>query len=282
MSNPARTYGMWRRGKQTRKWWGKLPTMQIRCPYGARTGSGGRPLLGQTPSMLVSLHPAMDVKPQWEARAYIAGVAPGPHAARLHELLLISTGRRGYPPSLPQAASPANLRRKCRHMKYQIKSRRLAIILFENDCSSLKICVEAAIERGANLRDAKGIVPERCTDLLILLDQPGKIHAYKLVNSKNEGPFNGGLKYEIGKSVSVKNADTDPDFQCAAGINVATLLWCLRNYSDGNKILIVEFTAKDIAVIPTATDGKFRLHRCKVTAEKDLSFLEAEKAKMAA
>ena len=39
---------------------------------------------------------------------------------------------------------------------------------------------------------------------------------------------------------------------------------------EGFRILIVEFTAKDIAAIPTGTDGKFRLHRCKVVAEKQV------------
>jgi len=33
----------------------------------------------------------------------------------------------------------------------------------------------------------------------------------------------------------------------------------------------VEFTAADIAAIPTATDGKFRLFRCRVVEELDLA-----------
>ena len=138
----------------------------------------------------------------------------------------------------------------------------------------------------ADLAGAKGISPERCTSLLMLLDQPGKIHAYKLVNAKGEGHQYGGLKYEIGKSVSVKDADCDPDTQCGAGVNVATLDWCLREWCEGYRVLIVEFTAKDIAAIPTATDGKFRLHRCKVIAEKQidpvaLGLVKPEKAEAA-
>jgi len=35
------------------------------------------------------------------------------------------------------------------------------------------------------------------------------------------------------------------------------------------KILICEFTQKDIAAIPYGTDGKFRVHRCKVIKEVD-------------
>ena len=125
---------------------------------------------------------------------------------------------------------------------------------------------------GADLSGADGITPELSTPLLMLLDQPGKIRAYKLVNEKNEGPINGGLKYPVGKTVKVGDADSNPLQQCAAGINVATLDWCLREWKPGYRILIVEFTAKDIACIPTATDGKFRLHRCDVIKEKKLNY----------
>ena len=125
---------------------------------------------------------------------------------------------------------------------------------------------------GAYLSGANGITPELSTPLLMLLDQPGKIRAYKLVNEKNEGPINGGLKYPVGKTVKVGDADSNPLQQCAAGINVATLDWCLREWKPGYRILIVEFTAKDIACIPTATDGKFRLHRCDVIKEKKLNY----------
>jgi hypothetical protein len=64
---------------------------------------------------------------------------------------------------------------------------------------------------------------------------------------------------EIEKRVEVADADTDPNTQCAAGINVATLDWCMREWRDGYRILVVEFAREDIACIPTATDGKFRL-----------------------
>ena len=126
---------------------------------------------------------------------------------------------------------------------------------------------------GANLYHAKGIQPELCTPLLMLRDQPGRICAYKLVNKNYEGPYNGGIKYQVGTTCKVDDADTDINKQCAAGINVATLDWCLREWCDGYRVLIVEFTAKDIAAIPTVTDGKFRLHKCKVVGEKDVSAL---------
>jgi hypothetical protein len=124
---------------------------------------------------------------------------------------------------------------------------------------------------GANLSGANGIDAARCTPLLMLLDQPGPIRAYKLVTADGVGPFNGGLIYRVGESVAVADANTNPLDACAAGINVATLDWCLREWTPGWKVLVVEFTAQDIAAIPTATDGKFRLHRCTVVAEKDIS-----------
>jgi hypothetical protein len=39
------------------------------------------------------------------------------------------------------------------------------------------------------------------------------------------------------------------------------------------RILVVEHTAKDIACIPLGTDGKYRVSKCKVVAEKDLKEL---------
>jgi len=125
----------------------------------------------------------------------------------------------------------------------------------------------------ADLSDADGIIPERCTPLLMLLDQPGPIRAYKLVTSAGVGPFNGGITYAIGETCEVADASTDTDLHCAAGINVATLDWCLNEWQPGYRVLIVEFTAADIAAIPTATDGKFRLHRCRVVGQKDLTGL---------
>jgi hypothetical protein len=116
----------------------------------------------------------------------------------------------------------------------------------------------------------------------MLHDQVGKIRAYKLVNEAAEGPTYGGIKYEKGKEYSVDGADTDVDVLCGAGINVATLPWCMKEWREGFRILVIEFTAKDIAAIPTASDGKFRLHRCKVVGEKDLKEIglvpEIEKA----
>ena len=128
----------------------------------------------------------------------------------------------------------------------------------------------------ANLYGAKGINKYRTTSLYILADQPGKIRAYKMVNTESEGIYRGGIKYEVGQSYSVDEYDGDEQSQCGAGINLATLDWCLRYYQPGYRILIAEFTAKDIVAIPIGSDGKFRVKRCKIVREKDLVELGIE------
>jgi hypothetical protein len=102
----------------------------------------------------------------------------------------------------------------------------------------------------------------------MLLDQVGKIRMYKLVDGDYMSPIHnqGRLKYEIGATVKVDNPDTDPLEGCGAGINLATLPWCLTNWQPGHRILVVEFTAKDIAAIPVG-DGKFRCSKIRVVKE---------------
>jgi hypothetical protein len=140
---------------------------------------------------------------------------------------------------------------------------------------------------GADLYGAKGFSRERCMDLLMLLDQPGAIRAYKLVDADGGSPIaakNGHERiiYEIGKEYAVK-ADESLDLDCSFGLHVATLPWVIKSRtSETQRILLVEFTAADIASIPNGTDGKFRVHRLKVVGEKDISaMLEREEAEAA-
>ena len=195
-------------------------------------------------------------------------------------------------------------------MKYEIKHRFGGAVLFAVEAGSFKLAVELAVKSGAYLSGAdlsgaylsgaylygadlsgadlygadlsraylsgaKNINKLRCTPLALLLDQPGKIRAYKLVTADGVGPFNGGIKYEIGEKYEIKNADTS-DEQCAAGINLATMDWCLREWREGYRILVAEFTAKDIASVPLATDGKFRVFRCEIVGEKDVKEIAPE------
>jgi hypothetical protein len=52
----------------------------------------------------------------------------------------------------------------------------------------------------------------------------------------------------------------------------------MKEWHEGYRILIAEFTAEDIAAIPTANDGKFRVHKCKIVGEKDLREIGLVKA----
>ena len=130
----------------------------------------------------------------------------------------------------------------------------------------------------ADLHSAKGINKHSCTPLLILKEQTGNIRAYKLVNNESEGIYRGGIKYVIGKTVKVDDIDENENEQCAAGINLATLDWCMKEWQEDYRILIAEFPRWikkdgekiDNIIIPIATDGKFRVRKCKIVGEKDL------------
>ena len=133
--------------------------------------------------------------------------------------------------------------------------------------------------RSANLRSAKGLQPERSNELLLLREQVGKIRAYKLVTADLKSPIQSDnpITYEIGSTVQAE-ADTNEAQDCGAGINLATLPWCLNEHREGHRILVCEFTAKDIAAIPNA-DGKFRVHKAKVVKELDLTEMFEREAK---
>ena len=123
--------------------------------------------------------------------------------------------------------------------------------------------------KGANLEgaDLKYVKNLPLPDLNILKHQKGKIRAFKVVNRENEGVFQGGIKYEIGKTIEERDYDPDEKVLCSRGLNVATLEWCLKNKGVSDKILVVECYAEDIVAIPYATNGKFRVKKCKVIGE---------------
>jgi hypothetical protein len=125
---------------------------------------------------------------------------------------------------------------------------------------------------GANLSGAHGVNKLRAIPLMMLLDQPGPIRLYKLVTADCKSPMQSmnKLDYPQGATIEQTDANTDDSLDCGEGINVATLDWCMRNWNAPWRILVLEFTAIDIACIPRATDGKIRLFRCTVVGEKDL------------
>jgi hypothetical protein len=106
---------------------------------------------------------------------------------------------------------------------------------------------------------------------MMLYDQ-GEVTAYKLVTADMRSPMaadQGGtpITYAIGAEYVEDDACTDEEQQCAHGLSVATLAWCLRNWSQGRRILRVLHLGCDIAAIPVGTDGKWRIRRMRVTGE---------------
>jgi hypothetical protein len=121
---------------------------------------------------------------------------------------------------------------------------------------------------GADLSGAKNHIAEKTTALAALPYLRGKIQAFKLVTANGESPIHHKrVAYPIGKVVEEQNCDTDPGNHCGAGLNVADLPWVLREWREGQRILLVEHAAKDIACIPHGTDGKYRVRKLKVLAD---------------
>jgi hypothetical protein len=176
--------------------------------------------------------------------------------------------------------------------QYPIKNRWSGETIYEAEIScspdtlpsiKLGLAVKAALKAGANLADANlaganlaganlaganGFIPERTTHLASIKFLP-VCHAFKVVDEKGEGHINGGLKYKLGKRVTVKDADDNPSTMCSTGIHVADLPWCLREWREGYRILLIEHSPGDIACIPYGTDGKYRLKGC--TPIKDIT-----------
>lgn len=126
----------------------------------------------------------------------------------------------------------------------------------------------------ANLVGAEGLPKALCTPIALLEDQVGSIRLYKLVTANMRSPISSKIiKYAIGETVEERNVNCDDTEHCAAGISLATLDWCLKEWWPGCRILIAEFHREDIAAIPIGSDGKIRVKRCKIIGEKDLAKL---------
>lgn len=112
----------------------------------------------------------------------------------------------------------------------------------------------------------------------------GRVRAYKLTKADGTGPHYPSITYEVGETVEVSDADENPGNDCAKGINLASLEWAKREMATVNtakRIFAVEFDAPtDLAVVPTGTDGKFRVHRALVVEEVDVAAAEGLLAKI--
>ena len=138
-----------------------------------------------------------------------------------------------------------------------------------------RVEVMDAVFTDAKLRGSVSLNPYRIQPLYSRRLEVGPQIAYKLITPSGEGTFAGGIDYlealATGDVVRIPEANTDEFEACAAGINVATLVWALNEWQDGYRVLEVAFAAEDIAAIPWTSDGKFRLFRCRVAREIDLA-----------
>ena len=110
-------------------------------------------------------------------------------------------------------------------------------------------------------------------DLAKVKEHDGLVRAYKYTDKDGQSPVQstGKLKYEVGKDYEEKTADTS-DKDCSNGINLASLDWCEKSRQGNDRIFAAEFEApKDVARVPSSTDGKFRVFRCKIVDELAIS-----------
>ena len=127
--------------------------------------------------------------------------------------------------------------------------------------------------RGADLQSAylRDTIYEGVNWLLLLgivPDSKGNARAYKIINDKGEGIFQGGINYLEAEKFTVPKVDTDINTQCSYGINLATLAWCLTEKQIGTRLLLMEFKFNG-AICPIGSDGKFRVKSCTKVGECD-------------
>lgn len=84
------------------------------------------------------------------------------------------------------------------------------------------------------------------------------------------------MLYKVGEIYETNDYNSDERFQCGAGLNVATLDWCLQdtNYNLSKTYIEVEFNAEDIVAIPYNSDGKFRVRKLRVVRKLTQEELE--------
>jgi hypothetical protein len=102
----------------------------------------------------------------------------------------------------------------------------------------------------------------------IVPDHQGTARAYKMTTKDGVGPFNGGINYLEKDAFEVPVVNGDVNVHCAQGINLATFQWCLWQKQEGYRLFMFSFNVKD-AVCPMASDGKFRVKKCRKVGECD-------------
>ena len=157
-------------------------------------------------------------------------------------------------------------------------------------CANLRSAdLSCADLRYANLRSADLRCADlRCADLSktileninwltwigITVNHKGVGYGYKVINAKGEGIYQGGINYLQADTFEVLTVNPDVYEQCGCGINLATFNWCVANKkSDDNRVLLMEFDLMDgdkpNVICPVASDGKFRVRKCRKVGEVD-------------
>ena len=171
-------------------------------------------------------------------------------------------------------------------------------LLFEYSCvgNTVKKTVEKAVEQGADLwgadlqgadlreADLQGANLRGAKNWNVWVDN---LYSLKMQNPKTKLRYWKYLvegissyqyaTYTVGKIYTEKDFDEDERNECGKGLNVATLMWCLKNsiFRDNIDLIEVEFNISDIVAVPYFTDGKFRVKRFKVL--RKISREEGEK-----
>lgn len=144
---------------------------------------------------------------------------------------------------------------------------------YDNNFSASKFTVVAELDPVKDLGFTVGLIDcltKADVELLRKKKHNGRVRAYKYTDKNAESPIHSPkIKYVPGQDYEIKDADTDESSRCHSGINVADVEWCKKNGRGESRMFAFEFDAADIAAIPTNTDGKFRLHRCRCVEELD-------------
>jgi uncharacterized protein YjbI with pentapeptide repeats len=138
--------------------------------------------------------------------------------------------------------------------------------------------LDGANLNSANLDGAKNINPIYINDLysLKLMPKDTVLTFWKYLKNGKSPIQDKKIEYRVGKTYREKDFNTDETKDCGAGLNVGTLMWCLKYDCDSDIELIeVQFKVSDIVAIPYFTDGKFRVKRLRVL--RKISRQQAEK-----
>jgi hypothetical protein len=159
---------------------------------------------------------------------------------------------------------------------YRIEADVSKVVQFHGN-SSIEVkgvLVVAELDPEKDLGFTSGLLDCQTKDDVLKLQKNkhfGRVRAYKYTDKDAESPImSPKLKYVPGKDYEIKDANTDPASNCHTGINVADYSWAKGNTHGENRLFAFEFDVEDIAAVPTYTDGKFRVKRCKCIEEIDV------------